>query len=301
MNTIIKPKHIQSLATSGILIHAEICAWSATETDKEVTDEVTHGKSASNSAGKFIKNLMANVQEHADLGRDRAGWYNWIKAQTFPWAGAWRYLPNARIASFMAEFNVRHIATMGLVDALCNVYQHRIGNMAFTLGSMFKASDYPTVEQVRSKYRVTMHTANVPEGDFRNAVSQDLADDLHNHYCRQAEELKNAIVTEQRGQFIEVMQAITKSCDMHTVTDDNGQVKVRRGKIYDTTIARALEYCDTFSQFNLDDDPKLEEARRALQDTLRDVDVKKLKQSDSMRVVVKENIDDILSKFGMSA
>jgi hypothetical protein len=43
----------------------------------------------------------------------------------------------------------------------------------------------------------------------------------------------------------------------------------------------------------------LEEARAALEKVLGDVTIEELRNSDTKRVVIKEGIDDILSKFGI--
>ena len=297
--TIAKPKHITSLATSGILIHVEIRSWSANEHDEDISQEVTHAKKADSKAGWFTKNLMTNVPEHKALLKDRSDWYNWIKKATYEWAGSWRYLPNLRIPKVMEEFKERYAVTEKLVSDFLAVYQNRVNDMAFTLGATFKASDYPSVDQIKSKYSVRLNTANVPEGDFRNTISQDLADDLHNHYMQQTEQFKNVIVGEQMKQFVDVMQAIAKSCDVRTVTEADGSTKTKRGKIYESTIEKALEYCETFKQFNLDADPKLEQARADLQNILMNVNVDALRESDGQRTIVKESIGDILSRLGM--
>jgi hypothetical protein len=301
--TLNKPQHITSLATGGILIHVEVRSWSATQQDEEVTHEVTDAKDANANSGRFIKNLMANVPEHKALIRDRADWYNWTKAMSYDWAGSWRYLPKARVPVFMEQFKQRYGVTEKLVNDLIGVYNSRVADMAFNsqgLGKMFKASDYPTEAEVRGKYSVTLNTADVPQGDFRCAIANELADDLHKHYVQQNERIKNAIVAEQASQFVEVMQAIAKACDVRTVVDDAGNTKTRRGKIYESTIERALEYCETFKTFNLDNDPKLEAARAELQQILQGVSVDKLRDSDGMRIVVKDGINDVLSRFGMT-
>jgi len=41
------------------------------------------------------------------------------------------------------------------------------------------------------------------------------------------------------------------------VDDDAGETKVKKRKIYDTTILKAKEMCETFKGFNLNADPEL--------------------------------------------
>jgi len=62
-----KPQHITSLATAGILVAVDVNVWSATKQDREISNEVTHSKKADESAGRFVKNLLANNPEHKSL------------------------------------------------------------------------------------------------------------------------------------------------------------------------------------------------------------------------------------------
>jgi hypothetical protein len=120
------------------------------------------------------------------------------------------------------------------------------------------------------------------------------------HYNRQAKRMVEDILGKQTKQLVEIMQSISYCCEVETTVDDNGEIKVRRRKLYDSTLDRARELCETFKDFNLMADPKLEEARAGLEKLLDGVEIEKLRNSDTQRVVIKEGIDDILSKFGVS-
>ena len=76
-------------------------------------------------------------------------------------------------------------------------------------------------------------------------------------------------------------------------------MRIKRRKLYDTTLNRARELCDTFAEFNLTQDTRLEEARAALTQALGDLTIDQLRNSDTKREVLKESVDDILSKFGV--
>jgi hypothetical protein len=55
--------------------------------------------------------------------------------------------------------------------------------------------------------------------------------------------------------------------------------------------------CETFKGFNLNADPELEEARALLEKALSDVSASDIRESDAVRSSVKEDVDNILSKF----
>jgi hypothetical protein len=136
--------------------------------------------------------------------------------------------------------------------------------------------------------------------DFRCGIAQDIAEDLMATYSQQAEEIVSHVMMEQQTRFIEVMKSISHCCgyDEMGVDDNTGETKQRKRKIYDTTILKAKEMCETFKGFNLNADPELEEARASLEKALAGVDADTIRESDAVRSAVKDDIDSILGKFG---
>ena len=293
-----KPEHIVSLATSGILINIEVSRWTGVKQDREISDEVTAAKKADREAGRFVKQLFANVPEHKSYLNDRQTWYNWMQRETFPWSGSWRYLPTPRITKFMSDFKERKEHSDKLLEDLIRVLPVAISNEAFVQGDMFKREDYPTEDEVRSKSGVNLYTSEVPVGDWRNTLHQDLADDLTNHFNRQAQEMVQNIYEKQKEQMIEAMKALSHCCETDTVIE-NGEVKVKRKRLYDTTLNKLHEMVDTFKYFNVTKDPALEQARQELERAISGVTIEQLRNSDTTREVVKESVDDILKKFGI--
>jgi hypothetical protein len=136
--------------------------------------------------------------------------------------------------------------------------------------------------------------------DFRCQIANDIADDLLETYKAQAEEIVSHVMVEQQSRFVEVMKSISHCCgyDELGVDDNTGETKVKKRKIYDTTILKAKEMCESFKGFNLTGSAELEEARASLERALAGVDAETIRESDAVRSAVKEDVDSILSKFG---
>ena len=294
-----KPNHIISLATSCVLVSVESHVWNATVQDKQISDEVTAAKKADKDAGKFVKNLLAKNAEHKAVLNYRQTIYNWVQRCTYDWAGSQRLLPIANLARFHKEFREHEIKFDELVSNFLDKYPSIVSNMAFVQGDMFDRNEYPDVSELQHRFSVDLIQSEVPTGDFRCAISQDLLDDMTTHYERQAKRMVDDILSKQSAQLVDIMKSISYCCEIETTVDDNGEVKVRRRKLYDSTLDRARELCETFRTFNLTADPKLEEARASLEMLLDGVEIEKLRNSDTQRVVIKEGIDDILAKFGV--
>ena len=298
MEILKKPEHITSLATSGILLRAKVKVWTATKQDREISDEVTATKKAARNAGRYTKQLFADVPELRLLLNDRQTWYNFVQRVTYPWDGEWGFLPTPRIAQVMAEINERKARSAELLEDFINAMPAAISNEAFVQGDMFKREDYPTPDEVRSKFRIIVQTMNIPEGDYRVTIADDLAEDLKRNFEQQTRDIIKDIHDKQNEQLIKVLQSFSHCCDSETVIED-GEVKVKRRKMYESTLTDALELCNTFADFNLTNDPRLEEARRGLLQVLDGVTIEQLRNSDTKRVVVKEGVADILKKFGL--
>lgn len=298
MEILKKPEHITSLATSGILLRAKVKVWTATKQDRDISDEVTSNKKAARNAGRYTKQLFADVQELRVLLNDRQTWYNFIQRVTYPWDGEWGYLPTSRIPQVMAEINQRKAKSMELLENFINAMPAAVSNEAFVQGDMFNRDDYPTPDEVRSKFRIIVQTMNIPEGDYRVTIADDLAEDLKRNFEAQTRDIIKDIHAKQNDQLVKVLQSFSHCCDSETIMED-GEVKVKRRKMYESTLTDALELCDTFADFNLTDDPRLKEARRDLLRVLDGVTIDQLRNNDTKRIVVKEGVDDILAKFGL--
>jgi predicted house-cleaning noncanonical NTP pyrophosphatase (MazG superfamily) len=173
--------------------------------------------------------------------------------------------------------------------------------MAFKAGDMFNKDDYPDAMEVRNKFGIKLYVAEVPSHDWRCNISNDIASDLKDQYTKQAEEIINHVVSEQVDRLTDVMESISHCCGVSETTDANtGEVKTKKRKIYDTTIEKAKELCATFKAFkpvNNEVTNRLTDAVTKLEYALNGVDIDTIRDSDAVREKVKNNVDDILSKF----
>ena len=296
-----QPNHIISLATSAVLVSVDVNVWSATKQDRGISDEVTHAKKADSSAGRFVKNLLADDQHHKRVANYRQTIYNWLKRSTFRWNNAQDILPVVNLEKFKKEFSEHEVEFNRLLDNFINNYQSIVSNMAFKAGDMFNANDYPSAPEVRNKFGIRLYVSEVPAHDWRCQISNDIADDLKGQYERQAEGIVTGILNEQVDRLTEVMQSISHCCGVDEITNSqSGETKTKRRKIYESTLDKAKDLCNTFKQFKPVDNEvssKLAIAVAGLEATLNGVDSDLIRENDLVRDRVKNDVDDILSKF----
>lgn len=289
-----QPNHIISLATSALVVCVDVNVWTATKQDRAISNEVTTSKKASADAGKFTKNLLSDSPEHKSLLNYRQTVYNWLQRSTYDWAGSMRLLPTINLEKFKKEY-AQHERDFGaLLEKFITAYPQIISDAAFKQGDMFNRSEYPEPEVVRSKFRMRLHVSQVPQSDFRSAVSEALAEDLKNHYERQTQEIINSVMDDAADRLVEIASRLSNACTEATPDEDG---KVRRKKIYDSTVTQAKEICETIKNFNLTGNKALSQAVIDLSFALEGISTEDLRESSYTRSVVKENVDDMLSKF----
>ena len=296
-----KPNHIISLATSAVLVSVDVNVWSATKQDRGISDEVTTLKKADASAGRFVKNLLADDLFHKRVSNYRQTIYNWLKRSTFRWNNSQDLLPVVNLQKFKQEFSDHEAEFNRLLDSFVNNYSNIVGNMAFKQGDMFNRNDYPDANEVRDKFGIKLYVSEVPSHDWRCNISNDIAEDLKLQYEKQAEGIINHVITEQMDRLTDVMESISHCCGVSETTDAiTGETKTKKRKIYDSTIEKAKELCKTFKEFRpLDNEAtaRLADAVTKLENSLHGVDSETIRDSEAVRNKVKSDVDDILSKF----
>jgi len=296
------PKHLVSLASSAVLVEVTNSVWTGNETDNQASSEVVQAKGAADGVCNVIKKLMHDSEEHKALNRFMRGTINnGVRRLTYEWAGGIRLLPMANYQKFEAWWGECEGEYKRLLSNLKAVYPDYVSNAAFaSQGKLFNRADYPDVGELDSKYKLERRIIPVPMDDFRVQVSQELADDLHKHYCKQAEAIANSIVNEQTNRFVEVMRRLHHSCGFNESTTSNGEIKVSRRKLVRETYEKALEMIDTFKQFNVTEDAQLEQLRNDLEKVLVGKTYEQVAESDMMRAHVGNEIGNVLNKFKLN-
>ncbi len=292
------PVNKVSLATASVLVSVEVNVWSATKQDREISNEVTHAKKADSSAGRFVKNLLADNVEHKNVANYRQTIYNWLQRRTYEWNKAQRILPSVDLIKFKEEY-VQHEAEFNrLLEIFMQRYSSIKSDMAFKQGDMFNPNDYPDEAEVRRKFGVKLYVSEVPSHDFRCAIAEDIAEDLKIQYEAQMDEIIQSVAQEQSSRLRELLNSLSHCCGVDLVTNEQtGETKRKKRKIYDTTVDKAKELAKQIQEFNLTGDEQLIEAAQKLEQTLNGVDAEVLRESEAVRAKVKDDVDAVMSKF----
>jgi len=280
-----------SISSSAVLVRLSISTWTARKIDKEQSESVSVTTGADAKAGKYIKDLMVGSHYVSDLNKYAGQCRLVYNETTLPWDDMGdRLLPTSMLLDFKKDFNGKRDGFFRMRDYICNNYDALKRVSANYLGAMANPNDYPTVDEVFSKYSWKLTMKTVPESGhlYLDLPAQDLNE------MRQALEQENADKTKNA-----MKTAWHKMHDMLTgmsskLQEADGDAKKR---FYDSFVTNPRELCSLLGHLNVTGDPELDRARVMLERAMQGADIDIIKESPAVREDMKTKVDSILKQF----
>ena len=287
------PRH--NIDTCAMLVEFNASVWTARKLDKTTTNEVVASKNAgAKDAARVNKHLLAGRTEldiiQQAVGRARQFVYD----NTAPWSDSGlRLLPTVNFMKFTERMNDFEEEMETLVKAFVVIYPTLITAQALALGDMFKRDDYPSANEMMTKFSFRVNYMPVPSsGDFRVDVGNQAQAELKARLEALTQERIDSAMADVRERLSTHLKRMS---DRLTTDYVGGEAKQRR--FHDTLVDGALELCDLTKSLNVTNDVVLEEARKQLEQLLVGVSPADLRKNEAIRQDVKRNVDAILDKF----
>lgn len=280
-------KIMNPLCRKATLVSVDISQWTARKLDKKVTQKVNAEHGASEDAGRYNKLLieakrLQRINGLVSKARDLH--YRLTK----PWADqGLRILPNRLHAKFAEEFRVLKREFNEAVDEFCAGYPDFVAERRRALNGLFDANDYPSPDEIRSKFNLDTKTFPVPDSDdFRSDVlDKDMLDDI-----RREMDATNAKVLDgaMRDTVDEIAKVIGHMSEkLKAYKNDNSFFT---GSLVDNV----RELADLLPAFNFADDPKFDAVAERIKRELCVEEAETLRKDDTVRASVQKSADDIL-------
>ena len=293
MNTTSTPR--LNIDTCAMLVEFNASVWTARKLDKTTTSEVVASKNAgAKDAARVNKHLLAGRTEldiiQQAVGRARQFVYD----NTAPWSDSGlRLLPTINFMKFTERMNDFEEEMETLVKAFVVIYPTLITAQALALGDMFKRDDYPSANEMMTKFSFRVNYMPVPSsGDFRVDVGNQAQAELKARLESLTQERIDSAMADVRERLSTHLKRMS---DRLTTDYIGGEAKQRR--FHDTLVDGALELCDLTKALNVTNDVALETARSQLEQLLVGVTPTDLRKNEAIRQDVKRNVDAILDKF----
>jgi hypothetical protein len=283
-----------SISASSVLVELNISIWTARKLDKKVSEEINVQKNTTANAGNYSKNLLAGSVTLSDITKFASRIRLWHMQQTLPWSdNGTRMLPMKNFMDYKAGLRTREDTLNRMIHNFLVEYPNLVNDAANKLGALFDATEYPDVDVVRNKFKLSCVFAPVPEaGDFRIDAEADAKQALQDQYQRHYDTKLETAMKDQWNRLHDALSHISER-----MTDEIVDGEPKRKQFRDSVLENPMELCQLLTKMNVTNDPKLEEARKDLERALVGVDVDTLRESDGARKLVKSRMDDILKKF----
>ena len=159
-----------------------------------------------------------------------------------------------------------------------------------SLGDLFDGANYPSAEEVASKFGFRMVFSPVPEvGDFRLDINNEELAHLRSQYeTAYTDRVGDAMKTTWNKLHSTLLTMSEK------LTEPEGE---ETKQFRSTFVTNAQEMCQLLSHLNITKDPTLETARLALQKAISGIDVDDIRKDEIARSDLKTQVDSVLGQF----
>lgn len=280
-----------SIGNQAMMVELNIGNWTANKLDRSVSEEVDQQKGTTLRAGNYRKNILAGSKELEAINKFVGNVRNWHYKQTIPWSDSGlRLLTLKRYIAYTEQLNAYVSEFDQLKRDFVTAYPNLISNAAFSLGALFNRDEYPSVDQVERKFYFNVNYYPLPEsGDFRIDAGNEMKDELMKQYESHYASKLDGVMADLWSRLHTTLKHLS---DRLEVTE-GGEKKIFR----DSLIGNAQELCGMLSDMNVTNDPKLEAARKELEQAILGVTAKDLRDSVLVRHDVHTRVSEIIKKF----
>ena len=289
-----------SIQNTAVLVDLNISAWTGRKLDKKVSSEIDVSKGTKAKGGNYHKHLLAGTDKLDAVQKIVSAVRVWHYEQTLPWSdGGSRLLPMKNFFDYKSTLGMFQQQFENAVKELLVEYPQLVSSAAFQLGALFNRMDYPEVEEIERKFKfgyvfMPVATAN----DFRIETNDETIAELQAQAEQNVSKRVNDAVQELWERLHTTLTHMSeKLTDLPTPRVLKDGTEVHAQVFRDSLVNNAVELCGLLTKLNVTNDPKLEMARKKLEQTIAGVDADRLREDDIKREDVKSKVDDILKAF----
>lgn len=278
-----------SISSAAMLVELNISVWTAMRTDRSATDKVLADNNAASNAAQVRKNLMAGTTLRKELNDFAASCRLWHNLKTMPWSDRGpRLLPSSTFFDYKKEMNDREQYFLQQRDAFLAAYPTLVRDAALYLGSMYDPNDYPSPDEVASKFAFRVVFSPIPDsGDFRLDLPAQELEDMRRQYDTA---YNDRVAEAMREPWDRLHKMLTSMVDK--LKDGDSETKKRW---HDSFIGNARDMVDMLKHMNITGDQALEDARVRLAQAIHGVDIEDVKEHVTVREDMSRKLTAILN------
>lgn len=275
------------LSDKALLVQLSISQWTARKYDKKATEQVASANNAAVQSGRYNKSLLpmndflANVHQKSTLIRKK------YYANTLPWGiDGTQILPSANYLSFMTDFRKEKYEWQMVVNSFLSEYMRLKTHARVSLNTLYNEADYPSQDEVASKFNMDMSIMPVPDGDFRVDVAEE-------ELARITADVERRVVDASQNAMKEAWTRLHDRVKHMAEKLDDPKAVFR-----DTLVENTREICSVLTRLNFTDDPNLEAMRQEVEQSLTKHHPDALRNDPDLRRDKAAEAKAIMAKMG---
>lgn len=288
------PSYAPTLSSSAMLVELNVSMWVGRKTDKGASAQVLYDNNASKGMASVSKRLLDCKQ--LDTLKTHVGAMRLAhRAATLPWSeSGLRLVTNAQYMEYHKEITGMINEFYKLTESLLDAYQWEVADAQTKLGDLFDISEYPTTNDLRRKFRVSLSYMPLPTcGDFRLDVGNDARDVLAEQYQKHYTTQLTRAMGDLWQRLLEPLQNMSERLSYGKHDRPSG--------FRDTLVSNVEDIAALLKTCNITGDPAMEQIRIDIVQTLRGVTPDGLRKDSYLRSRTQSQIDHILTRAHQAA
>ena len=247
--------------------------------DNPVSEAVCIKQNASRKAGRFVKSL---IDPSALKTRDKAvtALREYITSITLPWDRGRRLIPNTSFIKYRPNIKSYIQAVVNETDKFIQAYPSWIEHASKNLGNLFDRSQYPSVNEIRHKFKVDLEFEPIPQRNhFLLDMQQTMVDEVSAKAEKKAEE---RLALAQRSAWQSLLEVTQHYAEVMKDPD-------RRFK--KSTVDNLLDTLSLTPDLNFSEDPQLDMMVEDIKSKLSAVTAEDLRNVPAVRQVAAQHAE----------
>lgn len=262
-----------NLSEKAVLVRLKTSTWSAQKFDRSVSEEVSRSHKAEARAGRFYKDLISDTQLK-NINRLIGYARDYHEMKTLPWLdGGTRILPSKGYLEYVQEMREYRQALEQLVEEFIqDHYDNAIERAAKQLGDLFNPADYPTKDELRHKFGISMRVMPIPDTqDWRIDVQQDELNELIEDHTQQLKEATQQATKEIVNRIHETVSHVYER-----LSDEDK-------RFHNSLIGHVESLVEVLPELNITDDPQISRLTEEMRLKLATCDPTELRKDSDAR------------------
>ncbi len=280
-----------NLADHAMLITLSLSAWRGKTSDRQACSEIATSHDAQEDALNVVKKLMpkgALDGVNSVISRARVEHHR----RTLPWlAGGVGILSSIGFLPYAEKF--RELKAMLKIekDSLRVQYTGFKDQAKKDLGTLYRESDYPSIDELMDKIDIQTRVMPIPSGqDFRVQISDAVRQQIQHEIEEQVRLQVTEATKEPYRRVAQLAARMVERLNAYTVTDEGKKLNVFK----DTLVTNVRDLVELLPSLNLTNDTDLTQLTELLKTELLQYQPETLRESAMARQQTAESAQKIL-------